>query len=346
MAEPRAYEDAWVQALAILALISGIYTVRSYAAGVYTSPPAVPAPAPPAAPLPAPVRPAVRAERDLAALVAQAAAGATVVLPPGRYAGPIELTKYVVLRGGGSSPDDVVISAAGPRTITVSGVSAMLINLTVENEGGAGGAAVYASGGTVATRQVTIRSSGTGVWAVGSNLQLVSAEISGRVGVLIEAGARGSIQLTSVTGREAAVTATGSDVNVAIERGRLESPEGTGLAVSRFARVRLSRSTVSGSRSSGVLALTGAEVSVSGSELRDNQGCGVRLGDAQVKLDNVLLQRNQCGVGFVGAGMLTVDNSRFLELSMGAIAVKPGLAGKITVKGKDNYGLSIPEPTQ
>ena len=61
-----------------------------------------------------------------------------------------------------------------------------------------------------------------------------------------------------------------------------------------------------------------------------------------IALERVSISRDRCGVEFLGPGTLEAWNSRFSNLPLGAVSIKPGLGDRVVIRHSGNIGL--PEP--
>ena len=367
MSQPSATEDVWVQIFALLAVVAGVLSAHSYwqrslpAAAATADLPMVVALTPSRAAAPfAPARaasvprtagrwvvdPRMGADADCSSLgeaVAGAHEGDVIVLRPGTYDEGVQVSKSLTISGAGVSPDQVVLTHSGPKTLAVSGGRVALENLSLANTGLKSYWVLSLAMGHLTMRNVRFRSAGQGMLVVDGDLDASDCDLDGRTALSVSGKSRVRLVHDTLSGEEAAVTADGGGVDLSIEGSRIQDSRGIGLEASRFALVRMHDVTLSGNVSAAVSIASGAEVRIIQAKILDNRECGVRIdGGAKAFLEQVQLERNRCGVGFVGLGALEARNSRFSELALGAVAVKPGLESSVSIRGSGNVGLKIP----
>jgi hypothetical protein len=371
MSQPSATEDVWVQLFALLAVVSGVLSAHSYwqrslpgpaapaevpisVSAEALQPAAPPAAAPPAASSVSAPRTAGRwvvdsrmsADADCASLgaaVAGARDGDVIVLRPGTYEEGVQVSKSLTISGAGVSPDQVVLTHSGPKTLAISGGRVTLENLSLANTGLRSYWVLSLAMGRLTMRNVRFRSAGQGMLVVDGDLDASDCDLDGRTALSVSGKSRVRLVHDTLSGEEAAVSADGGGVDLSIEGSRIQDSRGLGLEASRFALVRMNDVTLSGNVSAAVSIASGAEVRITQAKIVDNRDCGVRIdGGAKVFLEQAQLERDRCGVGFVGLGTLEARNSRFSELALGAVAVKPGLESSVSIRGSGNVGLKIP----
>ncbi|MFA5138241.1 MAG: right-handed parallel beta-helix repeat-containing protein [Elusimicrobiota bacterium] len=359
--QPGLFEDVWAQVLALLAIVSGMFTAHYF----------LTRPVPKAAALPiaekaAQVKTSVKSafstltprmpghwvidaqdspDADCATLQAALSAardGDTLTIKPGIYREGLFINRAVTLQGAGQTPDKVEIISAGAQTIGLSTGRATLRNLSITNTGSREQWVVVAAKARLVLDKVRMRSAGQGVRCVDSDLDITDSDLDARVTLSVEGKSKVKVERTRISGEQTAVAASGGGADVTLSRSSIQDSRGTGVDASRFARVRITDSTLSGNSSAAVLALSGAEVRVTGGDIRDNRDCAVRLDGSLVVLEKVLVSKNRCGAGFLGPATLEANGSTFSDLTLGPLAIKPGLEDVVTVRGSGNHGLTIP----
>lgn len=359
------WDDTWVQVLGLIALSSGAFTAHYLlraprAAAGEANPVAAPAKAPalpPAARAPASgalkprlpghwlvdARGGVEADcTTIQAALAAASDGDRITVKPGVYRGYLAVSKSVNIQGSGSSPDEVELTHNGPQTVTVAGGRAVLGNLTVANTGGAGAWVVLATKGRLSLERVKMRASGNGIRVIDSEFAASDSDLSGLRALYLEGATRASILGTALSGREAALTATGGGVKVRLKGGFVRDSAGIGIEASQFARISLEETAVTGNLGAGVSVRSGADFKAADARFANNRDCALRIDGGFASLENVKVERNRCGIGLVGRATVDVNNSVFSELSLGALAVKPGMEDAVVVRGTGNTGLKVP----
>jgi hypothetical protein len=134
-----------------------------------------------------------------------------------------------------------------------------------------------------------------------------------------------------------AATVVGDDLTI-------QGSRGMGVEAKDGASVTLDRARITGSHCDGLFAQKRARVTLRQSTLADNDVCGAQVENAEVSFDRVVVEGNHlCGVGFVDGGTLEANNSRFRNQPLGAVYVKPGSKGLVTLRGSGNEGLPFHE---
>jgi hypothetical protein len=356
----------WIQLFALMALVAGIFTAHHL-----LRPGPAPAPAPAAPPsefsaapqitAEVPAKPAVTSPKsvgrwvvdprmgpdaDCATLgeaLAGARAGDTIVLRPGTYSEGVRITEPVTITGGGVSPDQVIIVHTDLQTIAVTGGPVELDNLSLTNTGLKSYWVITADKARLSLRNVRLRTEGQGVRITDSDFDVSDSGLEGRTALAVSGKSRVNVLRTALIGDELAVSADGGETDLRISNSRILNSRGFGLSARRFSWVRLNEVAITGNVAAAITVDSGAEVRVTSSKITDNLDCGVGLdGGGKIVLDRVLLARNRCGVGFTGPGTLEARDSKFLELTLGAVAVKRGLEKSAVIIGSGNTGLEIP----
>ncbi|MBI5244984.1 MAG: hypothetical protein HY922_15065 [Elusimicrobia bacterium] len=377
--EPRVWEDVWFQVFSLIAIVSGVFTAHYYMRqggllslpGLLRPAPASPAPAPEdeipfteapsASPAPATppaasaagpktpgrwiVDPRMGAGADCASLTAALAGardGDAITLRPGIYREGVHISKSVAITGGGSAPDQVQLTHAGPQTVAVYGAQVALKNLSLSNTGSRGYWVVTVMKAGLSLSDVGVRSDGQGVRVMDGTLEASGGELDARIALAVEGKSRATLIGAALSGTEAGVVAGGEGAAVRIEKSKLQECGGPAVEASRFAKVMLSEVFASRNSQAVVFVRSGAEVRVSRSTFTDNRDCGARIDGGVLVLESVALMRGRCGVAFIGAGSLDAKGSEFSALELGALAIRPGLEKEIVVRGSGNTGLRIP----
>lgn len=366
-----ALEDVWVQLFVLVLVVSGIFSAH-YFLRKNTLPAALPA-ASPALPGIAretprvPVRAAqpvvqesvpkvagrwvVAARRgpdvdcsSLSEALTGAADGDIITLRPGTYSVNLDISKSVTIIGGGVSPDQVVLIVKN-QPVTVNSERVVLENLTLSNLNtmASNFGTLIVLGGSLTLRNAKLLSEGDTVRVMGADFNVSDSSLKGGTTLSVSGKSRVKIIRCVLTGEYTAVMAQGGEVDLSLENSRIQDTRGTGLMASKFAWVKMSDMFISGNVTAGVSVYSGAEVTITNSKITDNRECGVLVEDGgRVILEKVRLARNKCGVGFTGPGTLDARNSHFSELSLGAIAVQPGLGNSAVIRGYKNFGLLVP----
>jgi hypothetical protein len=360
--QPGLFEDVWAQVLALLAIVSGMFSAHYLVTRGYV---------PKTAPLPiaekatqfkTTVKTALSAPTPrmpghwvvdagggpdadtstLGAALFGAKDGDTFTIKPGIYREGLFINRAVTLQGAGQTPDQVEIISAGAQTIGLSTGRAALRNLSITNTGNREQWVVVAAKARLVLDKVRMRSAGQGVRCVDSDLDVADSDLDARITLSVEGKSKVRVQRSRLSGEQTAVAASGGGADVTLSDSRVQDSRGTGVDASRFARVRVTDSTISGNSSAAVLALSGAEVRVTGGSIRDNRDCAVRLDGSLVVLEKVSVTKNRCGAGFLGPATLEANGSTFSDLTLGPLAIKPGLEDVVTVRGSGNQGFDIP----
>lgn len=371
------WDDTWVQVLGLVALSSGAFTAhfllaaqpaaarqaaqaaRAAAPAVDTGARALPRPRSSSAPVkaasPEALKPRLAGhwlvdsrgglEADcttVQAALAAASDGDRITVKPGVYHGYVSITKSVTIQGSGSSPDKVELTHTGPQTVTVAGGRAVLGNLTVANTGGPGTWVVLASKARLSLERVKMRAFGNGIRVIDSEFAASDSDLSGLRALYLEGATRASILRTALSGRESALTASGGGVRARLSGGFVRDSAGVGIDVSQFARVTIEETAVTGNLGGGASVRSGAELRAVGARFVGNRDCALRIDGGFATLDGVHVERNRCGIGLVGRATVDVNNSVFSDLSLGALAIKPGMEDAVIVRGAGNTGIKLP----
>ncbi|MBI5201125.1 MAG: right-handed parallel beta-helix repeat-containing protein [Elusimicrobia bacterium] len=350
-------EDVWMQMLALLAAVTGVFTAADLWPKLI-KPPAEPlaAVAAPAAPSPAPPRPRAPGEalivngtgggpyyKTIAQALAAASEGSTILIQPGVYDQGVVIDRSITLVGGGTKPSDVTLTSSdAPVTLTLASGRVFIKNLVVSSPKDTEFAAsLQIDGGSAVLEQVSIAASRAGVRVRSGQLDANDSFFEAGRGIVLEGRGRASLLRTSVTAGSTGIAILGMG-ELRVESSELRAG-GSAIEAGQFAKVRLSEVSITGCGGAGIAARSGAELNISRSKITDNKGCGVSVDGASVVLDNVLFARERCGVGFLGAGSLESVRSEYSKLELGPLAIKPGRERDVVVKGSGNVGLDIPE---
>ncbi|MBI4423992.1 MAG: hypothetical protein HY554_09710 [Elusimicrobia bacterium] len=340
---PRLLEDVWFQVLALLALVSGLFVAARWLPGGGPAGSAA-APSAPARPAP-PGRGPWTVGKDgafatVAAAVAAAGEGDTIVLQPGVYAESLELSKGVSLSGGGASRELVQLASAGARTLRVAGVRVRLRGVTIVNTA-AEGVAVEVAEGSLVLEKSAVSAAGLGVLLRDSELEAADSALEGRLALSVEGRSSASLLRVKASASAAGIRVEGNQADLRLERTEVRGARGSAIEASRFAKVRLTEVALSGSGQEGVAVRSGAEVRIVRSTLAENGGCGISVDGGSISLERVRLLRQRCGVAFLGAGSLEAVDSEFKDLQLGALAIRPGKEKDVVVRGSGNLGLDL-----
>jgi hypothetical protein len=342
-------EDTWVQVCFLLFVISAILSVHYF----WLQPVVASGLAPTAMPTAAPrtagrwvVDPRRGPGADCASLgeaLAGARDGDVIELRPGVYDESARISKSVTIVGGGSSPDQVSFSCAGTQTLQIDAGRVVLENMRLSNAGHEGHWAITLAKARLSLRKVKVLSAAGGVRVLDADLDVSDSELGGSIALAVSGESRANIVHATLTGEgAAAVAAEGGGVYLNMEDSSIRNSHGSGLEARRSARVRLRDVVLSGNFSAAVAVRSGAEVRISRSRIEDNRQCAVSVDDGLIALEQVSISRDRCGVEFLGPGTLEAWNSRFLNLPLGAVSVKPGLGDRVVIRHSGNIGL--PEP--
>lgn len=351
--ELRLAEDVWVQMLAILALVSGAFTAADLLPRFRTPHGAPPRPAAPAPPVPGaragggPLIVDARggAEAGFAGLgqaLAAAKDGDSIILKPGVYDEAVTVSKSVVITGAGAKPSDVTLTFDGPRTLTVTAGRVFLKQVALANRSTLdGSAAAEVAGGSLVLEQFEVAAAKDGIRLKDGELDASYGSIQAGRGLLALGRSKVSLLKVDVSAGRSGVSIDGMG-ELRVESSELKA-SGSAVEAAQFAKVRMSEVAVTQCGANAVTARSGAEVRITRSRLADNKGCGVGIDGGSVTLERVRLERNRCGVGFLGAGSLESLQSEYSRLELGPLAIKPGRERDVVVKGSGNIGLEIPE---
>ncbi|MBI4349735.1 MAG: right-handed parallel beta-helix repeat-containing protein [Elusimicrobia bacterium] len=353
--EVHVSEDVWMQMLAILALVSGIFTAADYWPRLRGG--AGPAPVAPPVTQPGPVAPTAPPVRGgmlvvdakggegvfatLAAAIEAAGDGDTVVIRPGVYNEAVTISRSVVLSGAGTKPGDVTLTSEALRTVAAGRGRVYLKLMTVANRSTAeSAAAIEVSGGSLVIEQFAVAAARDGIRVRDGQIDASDGTLEAGRGAVLEGRSRASLLRVNVSGGTTGAAIEGMG-ELRVESSDLRAG-GSAIEAGQFSKVRLSEVSITNCGGAGVAARSGAEVRISRSRLTDNKGCGVSVDGAGLILEHVRFERDRCGVGFLGAGSLESVNSEYSRLELGPLAIKPGRERDVVVKGSGNIGLDIP----
>lgn len=247
----------------------------------------------------------VAAGEDLRTVTAEAADGATLVLPAGTWEldTTLVLLAGVTLRGAGadatiirSRASDAAVLVATPSLVRFEGIS---LELTPD---------VPASG-LVAGPSASVALSGVRVSGAASD-----AEGAGGAGVFLSAHG---------------VEASGRGTTLEITQSAFESNAWVGVAVAGGHRVSVEASTFVGNGDAGVLFLDASSGSIDGSTLRDNAVGVAATGTATPTLLASTVEGGSVGVQLDGSAAPTIDGLRITGASSAAVIFGGESAGSI-----------------
>lgn len=351
-AELHVSEDVWMQMLAILALVSGVFTAADYWPRLIPPPVRGPeAPATPASPQTGIARNGMLvvgakgeggAFKTLAAAIEAAKEGDSIVVQPGVYDEAVSISKPVVISGAGTKAADVTVTSDGLRTVTVTSSRVFLKLLTVSNRSTAeSAAAIEVSGASLVLEQFSVAAARDGVLVRDAQLDASDGAFEAGRGVVLQGRSKAGLLRANVSGGSTGIAVEGMG-DLRVEGSDLRAG-GSAVEAGQFAKVRMSEVSITNCGGAGVAARSGAELRISRSRITDNKGCGISVDGAAVTLEHVRLERDRCGVGFLGAGSLESVQSEYARLELGPLAIKPGRERDVVVKGSGNIGLDIPE---
>lgn len=343
-------EDAWGQVLALLTLVTGIFSVHYfYVGGVptairYSSGSAIGSSVRPKNSDYWVVDARGGSRVDFTTLHDAAAAasdGDVIELAPGTYREDVRVTKAVKIRGDGRSPQDVTITYEGLQTVSVS-ARVSLENLSVVNAGMTEDRAIEADRAELNLVKVRVKSNGQAIHARDSEVEASESELAARIGLFLEGRSRARLTSVLLNTDDAAVDVSGEGAYVELERSNLHDGRGTVIRASRSSRVRLSDMQIVANAQPAVIANTNADIRIARTDFLNGRECAIQADDAVVTIDDSRFVHGRCGIAFVGPGTLEVDRSQFVGLQLGALAVRPGLEDAVNIRGSGNTGLNIP----
>lgn len=262
---------------------------------------------------------AMEAGEDLADVLARAAAGTVVVLPPGEYAATetLVLLEGVTLRGAGMDATTLRSTAPGAAIIVATAGLVRLESLSIALAGDEPASGLIAG--------------------PSASVALVDMRVSGAIAAADGAGGAG-VYLSAV-----GIEASGRGTTLEITGSRFEGNGWAGIAVAGGHRVSIESSSFTSNASVGILFLDSASGSVAASTFADN-GVGIAVtGSASPTLLESTVSGGSVGVQMDASSAPIIDG---LEVSASATA---GLifggesAGSVTATRCANvpYGIVV-----
>ncbi|AUX43871.1 nuclease [Sorangium cellulosum] len=288
----------------------------------------------------------------IAAALDRAADGATIALAEGTYDEPLVLTRPVAIAGRCASRVHLRgVSPRGDPPAVVSALDAGEVTLRGVEIGGDGAGVVATGASVVALERVHLRNAlHVGVLAVaGARLSVAQSWIEGTrsggafVGAGAAAGSGGalSVKESAITGNRGAGVAarqarTTAAVLGSLIEGTLRSSlldEGQGIVAGDGAAATVEGTAIVGNRVSGILATTGASVTLSGALVEGTipGPDGVRYGvgvhavtRARVAIDaSVILGNTEIGVAVLGGGTAAEVSRSLIQDTLAASPASP-----------------------
>jgi parallel beta-helix repeat protein len=396
--------NPWFQLCALVAVLSGGTTIYNFAqhpdpigGGGGGTPPPGPPPISIATPTPAPVLKAkthghwiVDANgasdsdsRDLRAVAANLADGDTVTLRPGSYQGGFNVAKSVHFVGQGGNMGAVSIHSNAQDTITVSGKTVSLENLTLALDSPGDQIRTLHCVGTSHTElNHDIVESKARIDALVSDHASLDAHDStfqtegGGCGLKYEGNAHGALLRCAFSsnrwGLEALNAAQARATSCSFQSNGMPNGDGVVLAAAGAqARIDADQCQFTGN-TSPVLATEGGAVAIANSSFKDNgitgepgnfsNGVVTVKSSAKATLSNVTFDSNKQGIAVANGGSVTVsgcrisntgihtDNAAFQYLSNGISVGGQGSSAIVnsgtTISNSTNNGMFVAEGAQ
>lgn len=120
---------------------------------------------------------------------------------------------------------------------------------------------------------------------------------------------------------------------------KIRGSKGAAVIARKSSTVNLEDCEISDSEWAALVVEEGSRARAVRCRITDNLDCALHVGEATVLLDGVTAARNRCGAAFYGAGKLDAKGSTFSDHKLGAVVVKPGLEGSVSVSGIGDQGL-------
>lgn len=255
--------------------------------------------------------------RSLAAALASAADGDTIVVRPGTYDESLKVAKAVTIDAqegaevAPPTPEGVSIAATGPVTIR---------GLSVRHMGPRLGAGIVIKQGSVSLERVSVRAA-----PEAAAVAVLDGSLTAR-GLRLEAGSTGL--LVAGTARVEA-----DDVEV-------RGVAGPAVGLANKATAKLTGLSVTGGDGAGALVKDDARLTLIKPVIQGLSACAVALDFGHVDLEGATFRGDLCPIEFISGGSATSRNGRY-DGNQRSIISKPDFQNAITVESKgDRPALS------